>query len=113
MAILTKIDKKNMVAVISLDERLDALNIQQLKNEVKSLLPQTSRIIFDCTGLDFIDSSGLGTVVSSLRKTEAAGGGLRLAGIGPKAKMVFEITRADKLFAFNATVDDALASFGQ
>jgi len=113
MAIQTKIDKKNVVAVISLYGRLDALNSQHLQNEVKELLPQTSRIVFDCTGLDFMDSSGLGAVVTSLRKTEEAGGGIRLAGLSPKAKMVFEITRAETLFTSYTTVDDAVASFAQ
>lgn len=113
MAFQKEIDNKESVAVVKLSSRLDALNCKQLLKDFESRLKQTGRFVFDCAALDFIDSSGLGAIVTCLRKAEAAGGSLRLAGLGPQAKMVFEVTRAQTLFASYGTVEEAAVSFRQ
>ncbi len=111
MAVHVEMDNDTSVAVVTLDKRLDALNSKPLVRKFKIVLKQNSRFVFDFTALDFIDSSGLGAVITCLRKAEEKGGSLRLAGLGPQAKMVFEVTRALNLFASYETVAAATASF--
>lgn len=107
--------EKNMnqedVTVIKMDKRLDAMNSKKLQADFDLKLKQSKRFILDCESLDFIDSSGLGAIVACLRKAEGAGGGLCLAGLGPRAKMVFEITRAETLIDMYQDVQTARASF--
>lgn len=112
---MEKPKKKSQVdiAVIKIDKRLDAMNSKKLQTDFDTMLKQSNRIIFDCESLDFIDSSGLGAIVSCLRKAEGTGGGLCLAGLGPKAKMVFEITRAESLIDMYNDVQTAKASFAK
>ena len=83
MFLITNIESKIPIAVVSLDKLLDALNSQVLQNQVNELLPRISRFVFDCSKMDFIDSAGLGAVVTNLRKAEEDGGGLIMAGLGP------------------------------
>lgn len=99
------------IAVATLNGRLDAANSGQLRREFERCLSITDRFVFDYQALDFIDSSGLGAVVACLRKALSTGGDIRLAGVTPKVKLVFQLTQAEKLFTFFSDADRALASF--
>jgi len=99
------------IAIAALSGRIDAANSRQLRREFERCLKTTNRFVFDCQALDFIDSSGLGAVVTCLRKALATAGDIRLAGVAPKVKLVFELTQAEKLFTFFNDADQALASF--
>jgi anti-sigma B factor antagonist len=98
------------VAVTALKGRLDAANCRQLRQAFDTCLGTTNKFVIDCRLLDFIDSSGLGTLVACLRKALAASGDICLAGVGPRVRMVFELTQAVKLFSFFSTTEQALAS---
>ena len=54
--------------------------------------------IIDLGGVDYIDSSGLGTLVSIQKQALQHGGGVTLKGIHGLVKDVFELTRLDKVF---------------
>ncbi|NTW83587.1 MAG: STAS domain-containing protein [Chlorobiaceae bacterium] len=100
------------VGVVTLSGRIDAGNSNELQNSFLSWLLETTHFVFDCSGLDFIDSSGLGVIVSCLRKALERNGDLRLAGLGPKVAMVFELTKAKKLFSIFPDAVSAIQSFG-
>jgi len=113
MTFHTEIHKKKSIAVVTISGRLDALNSRELRKEFKNLIEQTTHIVFDCGTLDYIDSSGLGVIVACLRKAVSAGGDLRLASLENRAKMVFELTRTEKLFGIYKNVEQALDSFSE
>lgn len=68
----------------------------------------TPSLIVDMTGVNVMDSSGLGALLGALRRIAEKSGDMRLAGLQPKPRMVFEITRAYKAFDIFDTVDEAL-----
>lgn len=100
-----------LVATAELQGRLDARTVKPLQKLFPEWLEQSPYLVFDCSGLEFIDSSGLGFLVGSLRKTMEKEGDLRLAGLSPKVAMVFELTQASKLFSIFANAGQAAASF--
>lgn len=108
-----RIDMSNgqPVGIASLDGRLDAENCGVLQTSCQSWLKETARLVFDCTGLDFLDSSGLGTIVSCLRKSLEQDGDLKLAALSPQVSMVFELTKARKLFSIFPDADNAVRSY--
>ncbi|GGU10064.1 MULTISPECIES: STAS domain-containing protein [Streptomyces] len=65
-----------------------------------------SRLVVDCSRLEFCDSTGLNVLLGARLKADAAGGGVHLAGMRPVVARVFEITGADVVF----TVHDSLAA---
>jgi anti-anti-sigma factor len=69
-----------------------------------------ARIVVDCTGLEFCDSTGLNVLLAARLAAEAAGGRVHLAGMRPIVARVLEITGADAVFPVHDTVDDALAA---
>lgn len=99
------------VGIVILKMRIDANNSSELQKAFAQWLQQTSNFIFDCSELDFIDSSGLGAIVSCLRKALEQKGDVKLASLGPKVAMVFELTKAKKLFSIFSESSKALESF--
>jgi len=92
--------------------RIDASCSDQIKNKVLSLIDanQTSLLI-DLGEVDFIDSSGLGTLVSCLNSLKKAGGKLKICDIQENPRQVFEMTRLDRVFEIFYGRDEALESF--
>ncbi|MEU7009269.1 STAS domain-containing protein [Streptomyces sp. NPDC046332] len=65
-----------------------------------------SRLVVDCSRLEFCDSTGLNVLLGARLKADAAGGGVHLTGMRPVVARVFEITGADVVF----TVHESLAA---
>jgi len=68
-------------------------------------------VVIDMGGVNYVNSSGLGTLISALTTMRNAGGDLRLARIGEKVQNLFVITQLVKVFDTYETVERALASY--
>lgn len=75
----------------------------------EALAKGRSRLVVDCSRLEFCDSTGLNVLLGARLKAEAAGGGIHLAGMLPVVARVLEITGAEAVFTLHETVEDALA----
>ncbi|TNJ39297.1 STAS domain-containing protein [Chlorobaculum thiosulfatiphilum] len=100
-----------LVGIAELEGRLDARNSKPLQKTFLEWLEKTPLVVFDCSLLDFIDSSGLGAIVGCLRNALEKEGDLRLAGLNEKVGMVFELTQAKRLFSIFANRGEAASSF--
>jgi anti-sigma B factor antagonist len=71
------------------------------------------RLIVDLHDVEFIDSSGLGALVSALKTLKRAddSGDVRLARVQPAVASLLEVIRLDRVFRSYDTVDLALQSF--
>lgn len=99
------------VAVVEISGRIDASNSKDFKEKFQSYLENYTHFVFDMTELEFLDSTGLGAVISSLKNASEAGGDIAIANLQPKPKMLFEITRAHKIFSVHDDVESAIKSF--
>lgn len=68
------------------------------------------RLIVELTGVSYMDSSGIGTLVDVFRRVNAYKGKLVLCGMNDRVHSVFEITKLDKFFTICATEAEALAA---
>lgn len=59
---------------------------------------QIPAIVVDLTGVRYMDSSGIATLVEGLQETMSYGGKFRLAGLTPKVRQVFELARLSDVF---------------
>jgi anti-sigma B factor antagonist len=100
----------NGITVLSLDGRLDAQAAPKAKNAFEESCGMNSRIVIDMTHVDFMDSSGLGALVSSARNLRLNGGDMKLVGPGQKVRLVFEMTRTLNLFDIYDSSDAAVQS---
>ena len=100
------------VAVLQVEGQLIVGNRQELKELVQTALDQGERrLLIDFSRTGYIDSSGLGALVSISNKIREAGGELRLSGLNEDLRSLFELTKLDTLFAIAETPQQALASF--
>jgi anti-sigma B factor antagonist len=100
------------VLVVEVDGQLIVGNRQELKQKVLDALEEgNKKFLIDFTKTGYIDSSGLGVLVSLSKKIRDEGGDLRLAGLNEDLKTLFELTKLDTLFAITDSAAEALAAF--
>jgi len=91
--------------------RLDLASSSELKEKVKEYLKQgRTNIILNLAQVDFINSSGLGTLVSTLKEVRTARGKIVLCCLAPYVKEIFEITQLTHIF--DIYVDEGRAQEG-
>jgi anti-sigma B factor antagonist len=100
------------VTVVTVEGQLIVGNRQELKDLIGAALEKGERrILVDFSQTGYIDSSGLGALVSISKRVREAGGELRLSGLNEDLRSLFELTKLDTLFAIAETPQQALASF--
>ena len=100
------------VVVVRVEGQLIVGNRQELKQLVQDGLEAGERkFLFDFSQTGYIDSSGLGALVSIARNVRERGGELRLAGLNEDLRSLFELTKLDTLFVIADTREQALANF--
>jgi len=67
-------------------------------------------VILDLSEVPYIDSSGLGSLVSAYISRQKAGRKVALCGVNERVARLFEITKVDSLFLIFPTLDDAVAA---
>ena len=102
----------NVVIALAPGETLDAGNAKDFKSEVAPLITPGARMVVDLSKLKFVDSSGLGAMLSCLRQLNAIGGDLKLCGMSRPIRALFELVRMHRVFEIFNTREEALRSFG-
>jgi anti-sigma B factor antagonist len=90
---------------------LDAGNSKEFKSEVAAVLKAGAKVVFDLGRLRFIDSSGLGAILSCLRQLSSQGGELKLCGMSKSVHQTFELVRMHRIFDIYNTRDEAVRAF--
>jgi anti-sigma B factor antagonist len=99
------------IAVVTLSGRLVfGKEVERLESVVKDLVQHGhKRFVFDAAGLEYTDSSGIGTLVACLTQIKTSGGDLRLAAANPRIQRLLTMTGVDKLMPLYPTVAEAAA----
>ena len=106
------VSTQNDVTIVDVQGQLIVGNRQELKQKVLDELESGARkFLVDFSRTAYIDSSGLGVLVSLSKKIREHGGELRLANLNDDLRNLFELTKLDTLFHIADSRDEALASF--
>lgn len=89
---------------------LDASNAKEFKAKVGALIGPGARVIVDLSKLSFVDSSGLGALLSCLRQLNASGGALKLCSMVKPVRALFELVRMHRVFEIFNTQEEAIRS---
>ena len=90
------IDGILMVSTPSTD--LDASNAEEFKKGIVPVVNGYSRVIMDLSGIGFMDSAGLGAILSVYKKVREEGGQFRVFGLSKEVKALFDLVRMQRLF---------------
>ena len=100
------------VCIIEVEGQLIVGNRQDLKKKALDEMDKgTRKILIDFARTGYIDSSGLGALVSLAKKIREMGGELRLANLNDDLQKLFELTKLDTLFQISETRERAVESF--
>ena len=103
--------RNNVVILEVQEERLDAHNSGDLKTAMLKFYEEGNKnILIDLKDVRFIDSSGLGALVSGFKNAISHQGNLKLASLQPQVKSMFELTRLHRVFEIFASLTEAIES---
>lgn len=104
-----QVNREGNVTVVDVEGQLIVGNRQELKQKVLEELEGGERtFVIDFENTGYIDSSGLGVLVSLSKKIREQGGELRLAGLNEDLRTLFELTKLDTLFKIADNRSEAL-----
>ena len=94
------------------DDRIDAAGAIQFKERMRELVAEPSgRVVLDMSNVGFLDSSGLGAVVSVMKALGPVRR-LELSGLTTTVEKVFRLTRMDSVFIIHKTLPEARRNVG-
>ncbi len=103
---------ENGVIILSLRGKLDALTAAKIKPVLDEILSNPgAEIVYDFDGLTLIDSSGIGVIVSTFKRSRADGGDTKIACIHDQPLEVFQVLNLHKYIEVFDAVETAAASF--
>lgn len=101
-----------VMVILVREERLDAHNSDELKIEMNRLFESgTKDLLVDLKEVRFVDSSGLGVLISGYKNASTRQGSIKLCSLQAQVKSMFELTRLHRVFDIYKTVDEALESY--
>jgi len=91
-------EKKNSETTVRGTGRITSATSATLENTVRDLIPEGKRIVLDLTGIEYIDSSGLGTLVSVYMHARRANCDLEIAHPKQRVRDLFSLTGLASVF---------------
>jgi anti-sigma B factor antagonist len=110
MQLRTEVSELGGWTVVSLYGELDVATAPSLREQLIGLVNDGStQLVLDLEGIDFLDSTGLGTLIGALRRARTHGGDLRLVCTETRVTRLFEIPGLDKAVPLLPSLDAAVA----
>ena len=111
---LATIEQQNNITLVTINtDTLDDGNEKHFRQEVISNLDPGVNVVVDLNEVDFIDSSGLGVILSCYRHLQTAKGDLKLCRMKESVRSLFELVRMHRIFEIYDTSEEAIESFQQ
>lgn len=102
-------DDGRQVIILTPNGRLDITTAWQFRLKLQDCISRLSpHIVVNLGQVNFIDSSGLTSLVAGMRDADKVQGSFRICNVHPEAKLVFEVTMMDSVFEIFETEGEAL-----
>ena len=107
--IVTPPESSHSIAVFSPQGRLDITTAWQFRLKLQECIVNTTpHIIVNLGEVNFIDSSGLTSLVAGMRDADKLQGSFKLCNVHPESKLVFEVTMMDSVFSIYDSEEEAI-----
>jgi anti-anti-sigma factor len=109
---LEKVDGIDGCLVLYLSGYIDTYNSNFFQKRINRAVESGfSKLIFNCGGLNYVSSTGIGSFTAFLKAVKPRGGDLVLLEIQPKVYEVFQLLGFSQFFNIRDTLDDAISHF--
>ncbi|MFC1504162.1 STAS domain-containing protein [Spirochaetota bacterium] len=110
MEIITR-DREGII-IFDIKGEIDLYNAPEIKESIKQQIDQGhKKVIINLENVSYIDSSGIGALISSLSNLKKIGGGLKIINVYDSVRKVFELTKLTSFFQIFNSEDEAIADF--
>lgn len=110
MEVSFAVEEHGDIPVLAVAGEIDVYTAPKLREQLLELAHAgRTTVVADLTDVSFVDSTGLGVLVSGMKRFREAGGDLRLVVTQPQILKVLEITGLTQVFTVRATADQAVA----
>jgi anti-sigma B factor antagonist len=100
--------------VVELIGEVDVYSASQAKQKIHDLIEGgANHLVIDLSGTEYLDSTAMGVLVGVLRRVGESGGWVRLVGLKPRIRRLFQITRLDQILPIFETEEEALADLAK
>lgn len=114
MDFATLTETEGDITRINIPERLTSTTSDGLKKYLKDSVDQGHyKFVIDLKNTEYLDSSGLGAIVSKIAQTRTNDGDVRLAAPGEYVQSLLELTHINQVLKIFDTAEQAMASFGE
>jgi anti-sigma B factor antagonist len=103
-------EAKGGATVVRAGGDLDVYTAPRLKETLDASLAEGARVVFDMTGVEFIDSTALGVLVGALKLSQSNGSDFRLVIANRLLLKIFHITGFEGMFSIHPRLEDALSA---
>jgi anti-sigma B factor antagonist len=107
------IDRSERCIVCRLVGELDAFGASQFRQALAELAVTGGLVLFDLTGVEFVDSAGLGALVGGIRRVRELSGAIAVVCPKPRLAQLLHTTGFDRLVSVYTSVDEAATVFAQ
>jgi anti-sigma B factor antagonist len=99
----------NHIAISEMTGRFDATEAPKFSTWLDTVSAQSpAQVIVNMTGVTFVDSTALSTLVKGMKRCRQQNGDLLICGLQKQVKVIFELTRLDKAFSIHPDEASAL-----
>jgi anti-sigma B factor antagonist len=104
-------ENHGQAVILAVEGQVDMRTSPELRKQLQRVVRDRSPVVVaDLTGVDFIDSSGLATLIEALKEVTRYGGELRLVGLGPAARNLFDLSNLTSIFQIHESREEALGA---
>ena len=111
MDLKSSVEDNNTLVIELRTDNLDASNVREFKDAVQALIHEQNRVVLDMSAVKFVDSSGLGALISCLRLLSTRRGDFKLCAMSKPVRALFELMRMHRVFNIYDARSEAVKSF--
>lgn len=104
--------EKDQITILDIEGEIDLYNAPEIKDIINQLIEdQKYNVIINLEKVTYIDSSGIGALISSLSNLKKYQGGLKIIKVYASVRKVFELTKLTSFFEIFDSEEEAVSSF--
>ncbi|MCS7205587.1 MAG: STAS domain-containing protein [Leptospiraceae bacterium] len=100
------------IVILDVNGEIDLYNAPEIKDTINKLIEEKKyNVVINLDKVSYIDSSGIGALISSLSNLKKYQGGLKICNVSGSVRKVFELTKLTSFFEIYDTETEAISAF--
>ncbi len=104
--------ERDFIAILDIQGEIGLYSAPEIKDKIQGFISENKcNVIINLGEVSYIDSSGIGALISSLSSLKKSNGGMKIINVLSTVRKVFELTKLVSFFEIYDSEDEAIAKF--